>query len=172
MCAIIVPTTPMIDMAIDKDGRIDPQKFQQFIIQLTQYLNIVAIASNSKTSGIYDLEENLSGNQWFDDPAGTVPRGSYIKVINFGALPDGPVSTTKTVAHNIDVTTETIFVDTYAQATDPVNLLYRRIPYLSFTAAQDIQLDVDATNVTITIDAATDLSDFSICYVVLNYINP
>lgn len=84
--------------------------------------------------------------------------------INFGTLPN---TGTKSVAHNIPITVGVTFTRIYATASDTAGSLYIPIPFVE-TTGNEIQIDVDATNVNIT--TTSDRTNFTICYVVLEYI--
>lgn len=172
MCALYVSTTPAIDQNNLAGKSIDSPEFKQFIVQLYQYLNGLAISSNSKDSGIYDTTPTLSGQAFFPDPVlssstSTEPslRNTLRLVVDFGALPD---ARTKSVPHGITLTAANIFTRIYATATDPVDLSYIPIPYASSTTANIVELNVDDTFVNITTNG--DDTAYTICYVILEWI--
>lgn len=149
-------------------------QFKELIVRLALIVNRVNLAVNTKETGIYDnSREFITSGQYFPNPtffSGTPqepdPRMVYRTVINFGVLP--AAAGTKSVPHNIVCTAATSFVRIYATATDPVGLNYIPIPYASPVLANNIELSVDATNVNITV--GVNRSAFTICYVVLEYI--
>lgn len=120
---------------------------------------------NIKENGTYDTAERLSAQQWFSTSSGiNKPRYGFRKVVNFGGLPNAG---TTSVAHGITIDANTIFTRIYATASDPTGN-YIPIPYASSTANKNIEIKVDATNVTII--TGIDRTAFTICYVVLEYI--
>lgn len=162
---LFLPTTPMFDVGDLKD--IDNLK--ELVIRLTQSVNNISVAVNLKDTGYYVLEEYVNGQVFFQNPAATstLPsRQVFRKVIDFGALPNAAA---KTVAHGIAPDATFTFTRIYATASDPVNLLYIPIPYASTVAiANNVQLDVDAVNVTIT--TGINRIAFSRTFVILEYI--
>jgi hypothetical protein len=84
--------------------------------------------------------------------------------VNFGALPN---TSTKSVPHGITVTNTLSWTKIYGSATDQIGLTGIPIPYVDL-AGNDIQIDVDQTN--INISTSSDYSNYTICYVVLEYL--
>lgn len=169
-------TTNAFDIAPLQDVNVTSPEFKELLVKLYQSLNNMALLLNMKDTGFYVTDrEFVCGQSWFPNPAlsSKTPatptfRNAYRKVINFGTLPNNGVPVTK--AHGITCTTNTSFTRIYAVATDPVNKVYKPIPYASAAdVAHNIELSVDATNVTITSGGA-DYSAFTICYVVLEYL--
>lgn len=142
-------------------------------LKLRQYLNNIAEATNSKDSGIYNAIESVTGGQFVptystNTPSNATYRSILRKVIDFGTLPN---TTTKSVAHGITNTQNFSFVRIYATATDPgVSTINSSIPipYASSTAADNIELEVDATNINIT--TGIDRTAYTRCFVVLEWI--
>lgn len=148
---------------------VNSDEFKELIVQLYQIINNVALVTNIKDSGYYVLTEFVTGALYFPNPALTsltarTPtfRQVFRKVINFGALPNG----TKSVAHGLPITAGYSFTKIYATATNP-STSFIPIPYASATG-DNIELSVDATNVTIT--TASDRTAYTICYAVLEFI--
>jgi hypothetical protein len=75
---------------------------------------------------------------------------------------------TTTAAHNITCDANTTFTRIYGVATDPVGLTYIPLPYIDVSGAFNIQLYVNSTSVNIV--TASNRSNFTICYVVLEYL--
>lgn len=149
-------------------------QFKELIVRLALIVNRINLAVNTKETGIYNnFQEFITSNQYFQNPSLTsgssqTPeyRAVFRRVINFGALP--AAAGTKSVPHNITCTTSTSFVRIYAAASDPVGFNYIPIPYASSVLIDNIELNVDSTNVNITV--GVDRSAFTICYVVLEYL--
>ncbi len=148
-------------------------QFKELLVRLALIVNRINLAVNTKETGIYDnSREFITSGQYFPNPmffSGTPQepdsRMVYRTVINFGPL---PAAGTTSVPHNIVCTAATSFTKIYATATDPVGLNYIPIPYASPVLVNNIELNVDATNVNITV--GSNRSAFTICYVVLEYI--
>lgn len=167
-----VPTTDVFDTSAIYSLDVNSKEFKEFLVRLRQSINNIALSLNIRDAGYYVQTEFVNGQAFFPDPtlssttASTpVFRQVFRKVVNFGAL---PTTTTKTVAHGIDITTTFTFTRIYATASDTTGLTYLPIPYASATTADIIELDVDATNVNIT--TGKDQTAYDTCYVVLEYI--
>ena len=170
-----VPSTE-IWQVISELSSTDPKsdQFKELIVRLALIVNRINLAVNTKETGIYNnLQEFVTSSQYFFNPALTSAssqtpsyRAVYRTVINFGALP--AAAGTKSVPHHITCLSSTSFVKIYAVATDPVGLNYIPIPYASSVLANNIELSVDSTNVNITV--GVNRSAFTICYVVLEYL--
>jgi len=167
-----VPTTDVYDAELIYELPINSKEFKEFLVRLRQSTNNIALVLNIKDSGYYVLEEFLNGQAFFPNPAlnsttATTPqlRQVFRITVNFGALPNAGA---KVIAHGINVIAGYSFTRIYATATDPNALTFLPIPYAALVLNQNIQTDVDATNITIT--TGTDRTNYTICYVVLEYI--
>ena len=168
-----VPTTNVWDVAQLYEIDVTSPAFKELLVRLYQNVNLIALALNTKDSGIYDVNQFVNGQIFFPNPVNssatqTTPefRQVYRLVINFGALPNAGV---KTVAHGIVVNTATTFTRIYGAASDTTAFSYIPLPYASVTAVgNNIELSVDATNVTID-TGTTNRSNYDTCYVVLEY---
>ena len=156
-----VPTTDIFDLD-------DPK---ELLVQLRQVVNDMALVLNTKDTGIYPEIEFVNGQLWFPNTvplSGKTPglqRQIYRKVINFGALPN---TATKSVAHGITLTSTATFTRIYGTANDLVAPLYIPLPFASPTLADNISVTVDGTNVNVT--TGNDRTNFTVCYIVLEYI--
>jgi len=166
-----VPTTNVWDVSRLYEVDVKSPEFKELLVRLYQNINIISLTLNIKDSGYYVLNEFVNGQLFFPNTAlGATPstplfRQVYRKVINFGAL---PAAGTKSVAHTIAISNTFIFTRIYATASDPVGLTYIPIPYASPVLANNIEINVDATNVNITV--GSNRSNYTICYVILEYI--
>lgn len=167
------PTTNVWDVGEIYSSDIDPN-LKEILVRLYQNLNLMSTLLNLKDTGFYDLSEFINGQLFFPNQATKVTsfdtsdslyRQVYRKVLNFGSLPN---TGTKSVAHGITVTPQTSFTRIYATSSDQTNLAYIPIPYASPVLANNIELKVDATNVTII--TGSNRSSFLITYVLLEYI--
>jgi len=166
-----VPTTNVWDPTELMDVDLNSPAFREILIRLYQNLNRLALSINIRDAGLYPLQEFVNGQQFFPNPALTsastttpVFRTVYRAVINFGALPN---AATKSVPHNIPITFGYTFTRIYGAASDTINLLYIPLPYASASGTDDIELNVDVTNVNIT--TASDRTNFTVTYVILEY---
>lgn len=170
-----VPTTDVYDTQAIYDLDINSLEFKEFLVRLRQSTNNIALVLNVKDSGYYVLTEFVNSQLWFPNPilsSTTQQTPSYRQdfrlVIDFGALPN---TGSKSVAHNISgIVPLGLFTLTrlYGAATDPIAQSYIPIPYASPTLANNIELSMDATNVTIT--TGSNRSNYLISYVIIEYL--
>lgn len=140
-----------------------PEDFQQMRIKLLSTYTNIAVNVNSRQFGIYDLTQNITGQQWFVSGDPQSARQTFRKVFSIGSIAAGATSTT---AHGI--TNMTAFTNISGTAVTAV-IDYRPIPYASATAVnQQIEIKVDATNITIINGAASPVLTSSI--VILEYL--
>ncbi len=168
-----VPTTNIWDVisqvyAVD----VNSTEFKELIVRLSQNVNNISLSMDTRDAGYYGREEFVNGQIYFPNPAltstsATAPtwRQVFRIVINFGTLPN---TGTKSVAHNLLITSGYSFTRIYAAASDQVGKNYIPIPYASPVLVNNIELNVDATNVNIT--TGSDRTAFTVTYVVLEYI--
>lgn len=171
--AFAVPTTNIWDVSQVYSTNFDsPDQIQELFVRLYQNLNNISLSLNARDAGYYDTMEFLNSQVFFPNPAlnsstATTPsyRSVFRKVINFGVLPN---TAAKSALHGIVCSAATSFTRIYGAASDPVGFNYIPLPYASPTLANNISIDVDATNVTIT--TGSDRTAFTITYVVLEYL--
>lgn len=169
---LYIPSTNVWDVSQLYSIEVTDPAFKELLVRLYQNVNNIVLALNLKDSAYYDRNEFVNGQMFFPNPANTsnttqgpVYRNVYRLVINFGALPN---TATKSIAHNIPITTAYTFTRIYATASDTTNRAYIPIPYASPTDANEIEINVDATNVNIT--TGSDRTAYTVCYVVLEYL--
>ncbi len=169
---VFVPSTYVWDVARLHEVDVTSPEFKELLVRLYQNINNISLALNVKDTGVYNVIEIVNGQIFFPNPAlnsstAQAPnfRQVYRTVVNFGALPN---AATKSVAHGILITPTTTFTRIYATASNLAADTYIPIPYASPTAANSIEISVDATNVNIT--DVIDYSAYTICYVILEYI--
>lgn len=156
------------DVARINTTDVNSPEFKELLVRLYQNINNIALVLNIKDSGYYVQSEFVNG-QLFFPPIAPVSinqnfRQVYRKVINFGTLPN---TATKSVAHEIVVNSSTSFTRIYATATDPIAFSFIPIPFTELLG-NEISIDVDATNVNISTNV--DRTNYTICYVVLEYL--
>lgn len=145
----------------------DPEEMR---LVLSDYIRFLSPLLNAKVIGIFDEEQILNGQTWFNTANRQSLKNGYRMTVNFGALPNASV---KSVAHNIPVTSSSSFTHIYATATNPAavfpSIFSVPIPYVNVAmAGNNIEINVDDTNVNIR--TSTDWSSFTICYVILEYL--
>ena len=156
-----------------------PEKWEEARVFLVETLRVMSNGINDRDVGLYLDLEQLNGQQFIP---GTVHpqefRSIFRKVIDLSGLPDfgsvAPNSDPKNVAHSITTNANTIITRLYGVATDPgasAITLAIPLPYVDMTgAAANIDLSMDATNIIIKGDGATDYSAFTTAYVVVEYV--
>lgn len=167
---VYLPTTAIYDPeSLARFDSIDPV-LKEFIIVTGQYYNNIANVLNLKETGYYITTEIVNSQLWFrtdvTNANQSIFRNAFRMVVDFGALPN---TTTKSVAHNIPGLTAGVMSWTriYGASTDPsANGL--PLPYASNAPNTNIELSVDITNVNVT--TAMDYSDYTITYIVLEYL--
>lgn len=161
-----VATTNVWDVTQLAQLDVNSPEFKELLVRLYQNVNNIAILLNLKDTGYYDQNEFVNSQLYFPNPAKNTQqyRQVFRTVVNFGTLPNAG---TKSVAHNIAITVGVTFTRIYATASDTTSFAYIPIPFVE-TTGNEIQIDVDATNVNIT--TTSDRTNFTICYVVLEYI--
>lgn len=151
-----------------------PEEFDEtFIVKLRQYLNDIAVSLNVKETGFFVEDEVATGQLFIPTFSSTTAanlnyRPVYRTVVDFGALPN---TATKSVPHGITTTQNYSIVHLYGAATDPgVSTITSAlpIPYASATAANTVELNMDATNVNIT--TGIDRTAYTRTFVVIEYI--
>lgn len=167
-----IPTTNIWDVGNLNDIDVNSPEFKELIIRLYQNINLISIVMNTKDTGYYNLDEFVCGQVYFPNPIANSPdsdadqfRQVFRIVVNFGALPN---TAAKVVAHGITTSSRTLFTRIYACASDTTGQNYIPIPYASPTLANNIELSVNNTNVTIT--TGSDRTNFNNCTVVLEYV--
>jgi len=138
---------------------------QQHNLILTDHLKKVNAAVNDKDIAQYVEQEILNGQKFFIPNESGKFRDAFRKVVNFGTLPNTGATS---IPHGITVDANTVFTRIYATATDPANFSYLPIPYASPTDADNIELSLDATSITIT--TGSDRTAYTTCYVILEYL--
>lgn len=167
-----LPTTDIFDVSRIASIEVGSPEFKEFLVRMRQSINDVALVVNIKDSGYYYPQEFVNGQVFFPNPSlnsttsqAPIPRQVFRKVINFGALPD---TASTSVPHELTIDANFSFTRIYGCATNP-STSFIPIPYVTITASADnIQLDVDSTFVTITTES--DRSAYTTCYVILEYI--
>ncbi len=173
---LFLPTTELFDVGDLEQAGVNNELFKELLIRISQASNTSNLALNLKDTGYYVIEEFVNGQVFFKNPAlssttAQVPsfRQVFRKVINFGTLPNSGAAN---VAHGITIDDNTTFTRIYGTASDVgVSKEYITLPYIDVSgtvAAGNIELRVDNTNVTIT--TTGDGTNFTFCYIILEYL--
>lgn len=163
---VFVPTTQVWDVSKIYDLDVTSEEFKELIVRLYQQLNSIAIALNSKETGVYIKDVFNNGSRWFN-PNTTDPedlRPGYQTVVEFGAVNTGG-STTQ--PHNISIPAgSTIkFTAIYGCVNDSTGRNYLPIGYattLGSFGTGNITVDVNATNVVIWNNSGTNFTSATV----------
>jgi hypothetical protein len=169
---LFLSTTAIFDASRLQTVDVNSNEFKQMLVTLYQTVNNIVLALNKKETGIYDLNEFVTGSTLFPNPALThassitpAARQVFRKVISIGTLPNA--AGTKTVAHGITFSSNTTFLKIFGAAYDPVGIVALPLPYTS-TVGNDIEVWVDATNINVRV--TSNRSAYTVVYVVLEYV--
>lgn len=124
-----------------------PEDFESFRTKFLELYRDLSNTVNVREIGIYDLEEFLTGENWFTAGNPQKKRKTFRSVY---ILPATAAGATTNIAHGISaVNTTTTFTAIYGTCvTDVID--NRPIPYASVTAVnQQIEINVDATNINV-----------------------
>ena len=142
-----VHTTSLYDIdmsALD----VNSQDFKQLIVKLQQTVNNIALVLNRKESGQHILEEFVTGAQFFNptDPNPLLLRPEYRKVFNTGAIGAGAT----VIAHGLTIDANWHLIYLGGGADDNAGFNYYPIPFSSAGGAANIEIVMNAVNITIT----------------------
>lgn len=169
-----VPTTYNWDMSLLQSIDVNSPQFKDLLVRLYQNINNINLVLNIKDSGYYSEQEFLNGQLFFPNPnlsstTSQTPeyRQVFRTVVNFGALPNNSATS---VAHNIDVTSEYTTTRIYGSATNSTATSFIPLPYISDTLTDSDNISLEMTDTDIVITTAIDYSDYTTCYVIVEYI--
>lgn len=170
--SVEIATTAILDADVLGQVDVTSPEFKELLVRLGYFINDMVHALNKKETGYYPLQEYACSNRIFPNPAFTSAssnsqqdRPVFRTTLNFGVLGN---AVTKSVPHNITVTSGLVWTRIAAVATDTTGLTGLPIPYVDPTAlANGIGINVDATNVNIT--TGSNRTNYNICLVVLEY---
>lgn len=182
----LIPTTEIYQI---EELDIREPGLKEFLVQLTQTVNTIALIMNMKDTGYYMTNE-IANSQYFFNASGntlqtgTEPRPVYRKVVWWNQpLPNAAIAT---MPHNIqgilintpppaNPWTNFRFTKIYGCATDPGNSAAPRnpefipLPYSStIDPINNIELSANQTNVTIR--TGIDRTRFTSAFIVLEYV--
>lgn len=136
--------------------------YDQFLLQITKIYSDVSRAINTRDIALYAVTEQQDGQQWFIPGNPQSYRDGFRKVVPFPAPLVGGLNT---IAHGIpSVTTTFFFTRIWGTGKNAAGTLWVPFPQ---GGANTSQLEVDITNVNLTVPAA--YAGFS-AVVVLEYL--
>jgi hypothetical protein len=175
-----IPTTNAWSLPTD----IDP-KIRTLLVQLYQNINQIANALNTKAGGYYLPEQYATGTQWFANPnqstssTQNVMRQNNRIVVNMSqatGINNGGIFP-YSVPHGLTLGANWSFTQIYGVATNPTainvgaNHVALPIPYICIAdATQNIELWVDSTNVNISTGGFAGYANYTLAYVVLEFL--
>ncbi len=172
---LFVPTTNVWE--VESNDKIDPN-LKLLLVRLYQNINTITLALNLKEGGYYVNQPFVTGAQFFPSPSdSTLGTPNYRQisraVIDCGALPGGAIPNPKLIPHNLEIGPKWTTVKILGSATNPTSVFPARrfipLPYVGIVAADNIEVSVNQTNVTIT-SGGTDYSAFTMSYIIIEYI--
>lgn len=146
-----------------------PESWEEGRQFLVENLKRITNSLNAKEIGFFLDQDLLSGKQFFPGTSSNDSqqfRSIFRKVVDFGSL---PAAGTKSVAHGLTFDASFSLIDMYISATDPAAFLAFSLQYWSQNAADSIRLNMDSTNVNVTVSA--DYSAYTRAFVVIEYIS-
>lgn len=120
--------------------------WKEFLIQFTKLYADISRNTNARDIAIYDLVEVTTGQQWYVTGSPQTKRSGFRKTVQIPALVLGLNS----IAHGIAVGTPSTYVFTPSNGM----IFNQALPKFVPIPNDDIHVDIDATNVNITIPAA------------------
>ena len=159
-----VPTTTILDVSRIQEVDVNSPEFQELLVRLYQTVNILSVVLNNKDSAYYITQEFVNSQLFFNPASQNLLdlRPDFRTVVDMGPIAN---TATATVAHGIAFTSTYTATRIYAAGTDSVGLNYFAIPY--YNAGNYISIDVNDTNVVITNNSGTSLTD---CIAVIEYL--
>jgi len=169
-----LPTTNVWDVSAIYNMDINSEQFKELFVRLYQNVNLIAVNTNLKDTGYYLNQEFLCGQQYFPDSnlteinANPNPpnRSVYRQVYDFGALPN---AATVSILHGITYIPGLSFTRIYGCATynNGAGAL-QSFPIPRVHPTDPVEILVDQTK--IYISTITDMTIYTQCYIVLEYI--
>lgn len=167
----MLPTTYIWEINQINDSNLAPD-LKLLLVRLYQNISDINKTVNRKDSGYYTPEEFLNSQLFFPNPSTEnsatgqqVFRQVFRTTVDFGALPN---TTTKIARHNIEINNGYSFTRIYGCATNSSVTSFVPLPYASAVPTDCIELNADEVNVNIT--TSSDWTDYTTCYVILEYI--
>ena len=150
-----------------------PDDWEEARLILTDYFIKNAEATNAREIAQYqdaslnaagdNISETVNGQAWFVPGDPNKFRYGSRTVVDVGPLPN---AATKSVAHGINVTGNTVFTRIYGTANQP-STNFIPLPFVD-TGGSHIEVNVDGTNVNIITTA--DYTAYTTAYIVLEWV--
>lgn len=157
-----LPTTSIFDTSNVRNIDVNSNEFKNFLVDLLQTVNNIALVVNVKESGYFYLTQDnqpfTTGAVYFPASGSNVGRNVSRKVINFGALPN---SGTTSVAHGITFDSQLIATRIYGAATNPGN---------GFVPVPNVEIKVTVDTTNINIITTANYSAYTVCYMIIEYL--
>lgn len=133
---LFVPTTKVYDISQIYQYNSNSPEFKEFIVRLYQDFNDVCDTLNKKESGLYPLQEFVTGEQLFARTTQPISidqgRGIFRRTYNLGTLANGATITT---ALGFTVGALWQFVEIQAASTNHATGNHLPIPYVGAAGA-------------------------------------
>lgn len=138
-------------------------------LQLMDEIRNIKQSLNDKAIGKYSTLETYTGETFFKSNDNNAERHLFRKVVDFGTLQESGEypSRTKSVAHGIDITSTTYFINIYGVA-NLNNSSFIPIPNYNASSSYGIELKADTNNVTINVGSS--IYRYYTAYIVLEYL--
>lgn len=140
-----------------------PEDYLKARVVLIDDIQRIKRAINRKSTGEYYEQEVNTAQSLFGGTSNN--KTVFRKTIDFGALPD---NASKSVAHGIPFDSNYKFLKIFGSSTDQTAISAIPLPYSSPTLTDNISLEVDGTNVTVTTGA--DYSAYTETLIILEYV--
>ncbi len=115
-----------------------PEDFEQFRIKFLELYRNIANTTNTREVGIFDEVEFLTGEQWFEPGNSQQKRRTFRRAYS--------ISSSGAFDHGLSGIT--LYTRIYGSATN--GTIFFPIPYVSIVLAEQIQIQVNSTQVVIT----------------------
>lgn len=139
-----------------------PEEFDQFRIRFLELYRDISSTVNVRQIGTFELQEFITGEQWFTLGNPQTKRQTYRKVYQIPA----PLVAVNTIAHNLGNITGFTFTHIYGTVNNQVTPLFAPIPQ---GGANTSMIEVNGANIVVTLPAAYQGANF-FAVVVLEYL--
>jgi hypothetical protein len=168
-----IPTTNIWDTSELQGLDVTKPEFIELLVRMYQNLNRMSEVINIKDSGFYYRQEFVNGQVFFPnpnaDPTTELSQSSRqdfrMTVYWTTALPS---ATSVSIPHNIPWTPTTTATRIYGASTNLTTMKSIPLPYAS-APGDNVELQVNATNVVITTDSASWIG-YTVTYIVIEYL--
>ena len=169
---LFIETTSIFDVQSIYNIDINSEQFKEFLVNLKQTVNNIALALNLKDSGLYPQQEFVCGQIYFPNPnlSSTTPqkptwRQVFRKIFLWPRnLPNTAIDT---IPHGITLTPDITFTRIYGCASSPAFNSYIPLPFVS--SGGNIA-ELVAHNNDIVISTNANFNAYNITYVILEFL--